>query len=164
MMNVYENVAFGLRRRGEKGAAVDRKVRDVLERVGLPDAGEKQVSQLSGGQKQRIAIARALFNQPKLLLCDEPTGNLDSRTGQQIIDLFTTLNREDGITLVIVTHESRVSSAAHRVVRLEDGRVTSTSGPIGVDAAAQAAAASTAGAAAAEGGSGAGDGPTVEGA
>ena len=77
---------------------------------------------------------RALFNRPPLLLCDEPTGNLDTNTGQQIIELFTELNSKDGISLVIVTHESRVSSAAHRVIRLEDGRITGAEGRIGVDA------------------------------
>jgi putative ABC transport system ATP-binding protein len=92
----------------------------ALERVGMADKADARPSQLSGGQKQRVAIARALFHQPKLLLCDEPTGNLDSDTGRQIIELFRALNR-DGLTLVIVTHEERVSSVASRVLRLEDG-------------------------------------------
>ncbi len=92
----------------------------ALERVGMADKADARPSQLSGGQKQRVAIARALFHQPKLLLCDEPTGNLDSDTGRQIIELFRALNRE-GLTLVIVTHEERVSSVASRVLRLEDG-------------------------------------------
>jgi putative ABC transport system ATP-binding protein len=111
------------------------RARTALERVGLGARADDLPSNLSGGQKQRVAIARALFNRPPLLLCDEPTGNLDTRTGQQIIDLFTALNREDGISLVIVTHESRVSSAAHRVVRLEDGRISDVDGRIGVEAA-----------------------------
>jgi putative ABC transport system ATP-binding protein len=92
----------------------------ALDRVGMADKARARPSQLSGGQKQRVAIARALFHDPKLLLCDEPTGNLDSDTGQQIIELFRALNR-DGLTLVIVTHEERVSSVASRVLRLEDG-------------------------------------------
>jgi ABC-type lipoprotein export system ATPase subunit len=96
----------------------------ALTRVGMGERAADLPANLSGGQKQRIAIARALFNRPPLLLCDEPTGNLDSKTGQQIIDLFCTLNQQDGITLVIVTHESRVSLAAHRVVRLEDGKIS----------------------------------------
>ena len=102
----------------------DRRARQALERVGIGDKAEARPSELSGGQKQRVAIARALFHAPKLLLCDEPTGNLDSETGRQIIDLFRALNGE-GLTLVIVTHEERVSSVASRVVRLEDGRLVS---------------------------------------
>ena len=100
-----------------------QRVRQVLERVGMDEHLNKRPASLSGGQKQRIAIARALFNHPPLLLCDEPTGNLDSKTGRQIIDLFSALNSEDGRTLIIVTHEARVSEVAHRVIRLEDGRI-----------------------------------------
>jgi putative ABC transport system ATP-binding protein len=96
-----------------------------LQRVGLDDKVQAKPANMSGGQKQRVAIARALFNRPKLLLCDEPTGNLDSRTGAQILDLFYQLNHQDGITVVVVTHEPRVSSTADRVIRLEDGRVCS---------------------------------------
>jgi putative ABC transport system ATP-binding protein len=108
----------------------------ALTRVGIGDRAGDLPANLSGGQKQRVAIARALFNRPQLMLCDEPTGNLDTRTGQQIIELFTSLNREDGITLVIVTHEARVSTSAHRVVRLEDGLVVDGGdAPVGVDAA-----------------------------
>ena len=107
---------------------------DALQRVGLGTRADDLPANLSGGQKQRVAIARALFNRPPLLLCDEPTGNLDTHTGQQIIELFTELNRDDGISLVIVTHESRVSTAAHRVIRLEDGCVTEADRRIGVEA------------------------------
>jgi ABC-type lipoprotein export system ATPase subunit len=105
----------------------------ALDRVGIGERSRDLPQNLSGGQKQRVAIARALFSQPPLLLCDEPTGNLDSKTGQQIIELFVELNRADGITLVIVTHESRVSAAAHRVIRLEDGRFVDGGGPVGVE-------------------------------
>jgi putative ABC transport system ATP-binding protein len=106
----------------EPGAA--RRAGEALERVGIGDKADARPSALSGGQKQRVAIARALYHQPKLLLCDEPTGNLDSDTGQQIIELFRALNK-DGLTLVIVTHEERVSSVASRVLRLVDGRLVS---------------------------------------
>ncbi len=99
-----------------------RRAVEALDKVGIGDKAEARPSALSGGQKQRVAIARALYHQPKLLLCDEPTGNLDSDTGQQIIELFRALNRE-GLTLVIVTHEERVSSVASRVLRLDDGRL-----------------------------------------
>jgi len=107
----------------------------ALTRVGIGDRAGDLPANLSGGQKQRVAIARALFNRPPLLLCDEPTGNLDTKTGQQIIELFTSLNQEDGITLVIVTHEARVSTSAHRVVRLEDGQIIDGGeAAVGVDA------------------------------
>jgi putative ABC transport system ATP-binding protein len=99
----------------------------ALERVGIKDKADRKPSDLSGGQKQRVAIARALFNAPGILLCDEPTGNLDSETGQQIIELFHALNREDGISMVIVTHEERVSRTARRVIRIEDGRIVDAS-------------------------------------
>ncbi len=101
-------------------ADADGRAVEALARVGIGDKAESRPSALSGGQKQRVAIARALYHAPKLLLCDEPTGNLDSDTGAQIIELFRTLNKE-GLTLVIVTHEERVSSVASRVLKLEDG-------------------------------------------
>ena len=98
------------------------RAREALDRVGLADLAARLPGQLSGGQKQRVAIARALFNRPELLLADEPTGNLDSETGRQIIELFQSLNA-GGLTMLVVTHEERVSRAARRVIRLEDGRV-----------------------------------------
>jgi len=103
------------------GAAdVDARARRALDRVGLATFADRHPNALSGGQKQRVAIARALFNSPHILLCDEPTGNLDSETGRGVIELFQELNRE-GLTLLIVTHEERVSQAARRVVRIADG-------------------------------------------
>ena len=94
-----------------------------LARVGLGDFARRRPTELSGGQKQRVAIARALFQQPAMLLCDEPTGNLDSETGREVIGFFQQLNREDGVTLLIVTHEERVSRAARRVLRIVDGQL-----------------------------------------
>jgi putative ABC transport system ATP-binding protein len=109
----------------EAGSRKDVKARglEVLRRVGLTDLARRRPSELSGGQKQRVAIARALFHSPDLLLCDEPTGNLDTETGREVIELFTDINQKDGVTLLIVTHEERVSSAASRVIRIEDGRI-----------------------------------------
>jgi ABC-type lipoprotein export system ATPase subunit len=95
----------------------------VLVRVGLKDKLHSLPGQLSGGQKQRVAVARALFNRPRLILADEPTGNLDTRTSGQIIGLFESLNKEDGITVVAVTHEDHLFRRATAAVRLEDGRV-----------------------------------------
>ena len=97
--------------------------RAALDRVGLAALASRRPGELSGGQKQRIAIARALFNQPQLLLCDEPTGSLDSATGHEVIAFLRELNAKDGVTLVIVTHERRVSSVARRVIAMQDGAI-----------------------------------------
>jgi putative ABC transport system ATP-binding protein len=105
------------------GEDAEARARAALDVVGLSQLADRKPSELSGGQKQRVAIARALFNQPRLLLCDEPTGNLDSETGKEIIDFFVALNRDKGTTLLIVTHEERVSSAAQRVIRIVDGAI-----------------------------------------
>jgi putative ABC transport system ATP-binding protein len=96
--------------------------RAALDRVGLLAKASRQPAQLSGGERQRVAIARALFCKPKVLFCDEPTGNLDAATGADIIALFRSLNSE-GLTVLAVTHEERVSSAASRVLKLEGGKL-----------------------------------------
>jgi putative ABC transport system ATP-binding protein len=101
---------------------------ELLDRVGLSSKRDASPTTLSGGQKQRVAIARALFFNPPLLLCDEPTGSLDSQTGEQIITLFQDLNQA-GYTVVMITHEERVSSAAQRVIVLEDGRLVTDRAP-----------------------------------
>jgi putative ABC transport system ATP-binding protein len=99
------------------------RAREVLARVDLRDKVDALPTTLSGGQRQRVAIARALFNRPRLMLCDEPTGNLDSVMGATIIALFRRLNEEDGITVVIVTHDPKISASTHRTVRVQDGHV-----------------------------------------
>jgi putative ABC transport system ATP-binding protein len=119
-LSVVENVALPAFFGAGPSARATARALEVLERVGLRDRAAARPTELSGGQKQRVAIARALFHAPKLLLADEPTGNLDSETAADVIGLFQRLN-SDGIALVIVTHEERVSSAARRVVRLDDG-------------------------------------------
>jgi ABC-type lipoprotein export system ATPase subunit len=117
--NVILPAAF---RSGSGDAAqIEERGRAQLERVGMADLAHRFPGELSGGQKQRVAIARALFSSPKLLLCDEPTGNLDSETGREVIEFFKELNEKDGVTLVIVTHEVRVSSVARRVISIRDG-------------------------------------------
>lgn len=107
-------------------AKADERAMESLRRVGMADLAKRRPSELSGGQKQRVAIARALFASPTLLLCDEPTGNLDSQTGKEVIDFFRELNTKDNVTLLIVTHERRVSSIAQRVIAMKDGKIVET--------------------------------------
>jgi putative ABC transport system ATP-binding protein len=102
-------------------AKADARAVEALARVGLEAYARRRPPELSGGQKQRVAIARALFHRPSLLLCDEPTGSLDSDTGQDVISFFQELNHKDGVTMLLVTHEERVSQAARRVIRIRDG-------------------------------------------
>jgi len=122
---VLENIAVPLMYRpvGSPRPASDlNHCRELAERVGLGDRVNHRPSQLSGGQQQRVAIARALVNQPDIILADEPTGNLDTATGQEIMQLLSYLNRE-GRTIIMVTHEDEVAAYARRTVRLRDGRV-----------------------------------------
>jgi putative ABC transport system ATP-binding protein len=104
---------------------MEGEARRRLEQVGLADRTHHLPSQLSGGQQQRVAIARAIVNHPKILLADEPTGALDSRTSEEIMQLFSTLNREQGITVVLVTHEPDIAAWARRRVVFRDGRIIS---------------------------------------
>jgi putative ABC transport system ATP-binding protein len=106
---------------------------DALTRVGLQDRMQHRPNELSGGQRQRVAIARALVNQPSILLADEPTGNLDSTTSEEILALFDALHR-DGQTIVLVTHEHDIAAHAHRQVHLRDGRVEQDFGTDGRNA------------------------------
>ncbi len=99
------------------------RAREVLTRVELAEKVDSPPTMLSGGQRQRVAIARALFNRPRLMLADEPTGNLDSAMGATILALFRRLNEEDGITVVIVTHDPKIAASTHRTVRVQDGKV-----------------------------------------
>jgi putative ABC transport system ATP-binding protein len=109
-----------------RSKSVGERAGEALRRVGLSDYAKRHPGELSGGQKQRVAIARALFCSPQLLLCDEPTGNLDSETGREVIDFFRELNAKDGVTLLIVTHERRVSSVAKRILAMRDGMLVET--------------------------------------
>lgn len=117
-----ENVEVPLIYAGVPRRERHRRAKELLERVGLGDRTHHQPNELSGGQRQRVAIARALVNNPSLLLADEPTGNLDSRTGAEIMELFDRLNQE-GHTIVLVTHEEDIAAHARRIVRLRDGKI-----------------------------------------
>jgi putative ABC transport system ATP-binding protein len=117
-----DNVAQPLIYRGLAPSVRREHAARALTRVGLADRMQHRPNELSGGQRQRVAIARALVGNPELLLADEPTGNLDSRTAKEILALFTGLHAE-GLTLIIVTHDPGVASYCHRIVRLHDGRI-----------------------------------------
>ena len=123
-LTALENVQVPLELAGGDGAA---PARDLLERVGLGGRGHHYPAQLSGGEQQRVALARAFSNRPRILFADEPTGNLDVRTGAVIIDLMGELNRQVGTTLVLVTHDPDLASRARRTIRLADGRVVADS-------------------------------------
>ncbi len=113
----------------ESGAELEARALSALSRVGLKEKAGRRPPELSGGERQRVAIARALFGRPRLILCDEPTGNLDATTGAEVIDFFAQLARQEKQTLVVVTHEERVSRAAGRVLRLKDGRLVEGGAP-----------------------------------
>jgi predicted ABC-type transport system involved in lysophospholipase L1 biosynthesis ATPase subunit len=108
---------------GNPGADSRARARDLLERVGLGDRASHLPAQLSGGERQRVAVARALMNSPRLLLADEPTGNLDERTGEAVIDLLLGLSRETGTALVLVTHNPAHAARTGRALTLHDGRL-----------------------------------------
>jgi len=122
-LTALDNVALPLMYAGMGREARRRQAQTMLERVGLGERSHHTPLQLSGGQQQRVAIARALATRPRIIFADEPTGNLDSETSRQVMDLFSQFNREEGITLVLVTHEADIAAYARRCIRFQDGRV-----------------------------------------
>ena len=119
----WENVCIPGWLAGGKKAEVKEKAEALLKMLGLSHRMENKPNEMSGGEQQRVAVARALINNPDIVFADEPTGNLDSRTTEDILAMFERLNREEGITIVIVTHDPEVARHANRVIRVKDGQV-----------------------------------------
>ena len=126
-LTAYENVEMPLLLNGTKPAERKKRVNEVLEAVGLSDRAHHRPDQLSGGQQQRVAVARALAINPKLILADEPTANLDTENGKQVMDIRKKLNQETGVKFIFATHDPRVIGYADRVVTLQDGLITKDS-------------------------------------
>jgi len=127
-LTAYENVEMPLLLNGTKAADRKRRVNEMLEAVGLTDRAHHRPDQLSGGQQQRVAVARALATNPKLIIADEPTANLDTENGKQVMDIMQKLNKETGVTFVFATHDPRVIKYAKRVVTLRDGLIVENNG------------------------------------
>jgi putative ABC transport system ATP-binding protein len=123
-LSALDNVAYALRLRGASRADAQRQAHAKLEQVGLGDRARFLPRELSGGQKQRVAIARALVTEPRVLLADEPTANLDATVGTQVLELFTKLARETGRALLIVTHDPRIPPICDRVLRIDEGVIS----------------------------------------
>jgi putative ABC transport system ATP-binding protein len=127
-LTALENVQVPLELRGISGS--DARAKDLLERVGLGSRTHHFPTQLSGGEQQRVAIARAFVNRPRILFADEPTGNLDGATGEKIVGLLEQLNREDGTTIVLVTHDPVLARRLGRSIRLADGVIIEDTGAV----------------------------------
>jgi putative ABC transport system ATP-binding protein len=123
-LNVFENVAFPLSLNGRGRSEIDSRVREVLDRVGLPHRATHFPGELAGGEMQRVAIGRAIIHRPSLILADEPTGNLDSRNGETVLDLIRSIHDESAATVVMATHSDRAASRGDYVIHIADGQVT----------------------------------------
>jgi ABC-type lipoprotein export system ATPase subunit len=119
--NVMMPLSYAIKHLTER--QMEQRASELLNRVGLADRMDHQPSQLSGGQQQRVAIARSLLNNPQILLADEPTGNLDSRTSKEILHMFQDLNQHDGLTIIVVTHDPEVAGHAQRIIHIKDGLI-----------------------------------------
>ncbi|MDP2778355.1 MAG: ABC transporter ATP-binding protein, partial [Anaerolineales bacterium] len=126
-LTAYENVEMPLLLNGKNAAGRKQRTMELLEAVDMTDRAHHRPDQLSGGQQQRVAVARALATDPKLILADEPTANLDTENGEQVMEIMKKLNKETGTTFVFATHDPRVIKYARRVVTLQDGLITEDS-------------------------------------
>ncbi len=122
-LTALENVEVPLIPRGLPEKEMEKIAMNSLTMIGIPELARKKPSQLSGGQQQRVAIARAVAQAPKMILADEPTGNLDSKSSQEVMEVFSKVNRETKTTVIMVTHDNDVASYARRIIRIKDGRV-----------------------------------------
>lgn len=122
-MTVFENIAYSMKLKKVSKKEIKERVHEVAQILKIEEILDRKPGQLSGGQKQRVAIARAMVNHPKLLLADEPTGALDSKSGKQVLELFESLN-ESGVTVVVITHDRKVAEQAKRIVHIIDGEIT----------------------------------------
>lgn len=125
VLTSYENIALALQLNSNDKREIDKKTREILKEVGLEGMENRRPNRLSGGQQQRVAVARALVDNPKLILADEPTANLDSHTGEAILDLMKEMNNRHGITFIFSTHDQMVMDRADRLIQLHDGEIQS---------------------------------------
>ncbi|MDR3366168.1 MAG: ABC transporter ATP-binding protein [Prevotellaceae bacterium] len=123
VLTAKENVAFVMELQGRKRDEIDRRATELLHAVGLGDRMDSRPAKLSGGQQQRVAVARALASKPQLVLADEPTANLDSKSAENLLDIMEQLNRQEGVTFIFSTHDPRIMAKAKRIVTLEDGTI-----------------------------------------
>ena len=121
-MTVFDNIAFGLKIQEKSKKFIKERVNELVKLIGLEGLEKRYPSQLSGGQKQRVAIARAIINDPDIILADEPTGALDTKTSEEIMELFKYLNQQ-GKTVVIVTHDSKIAEQCDRIIKISDGSI-----------------------------------------
>jgi putative ABC transport system ATP-binding protein len=123
-LNVFENIAFPLSLARVPRADIDQRVHEMLQRIGLPQRAKHFPNELSGGEMQRVAIGRAMIHRPPLLLADEPTGNLDSKNGDMVLDLIASIHERDRPTVVLATHSDRAAARGESVIHIADGRVS----------------------------------------
>jgi putative ABC transport system ATP-binding protein len=125
VFTVKENIEFIMQLQGVPKEAREHRINELLDAVGLTDKKDSRPNKLSGGQQQRVAVARALASKPKFILADEPTANLDSKSAENLLDIMGKLNREENITFIFSTHDTRVMNKARRIITIEDGKVIS---------------------------------------
>lgn len=130
VLTAFENVEFALKIARKNGKTTGEKARKILERVGLGEKLHRRPGELSGGQKQRVAIARALVKEPRLILADEPTANLDSDTSREVLEIMVQMNEELNTTFIFSTHDPRVMEYARRLLEIKDGRITRDEGRV----------------------------------
>jgi len=130
VLTAFENVEFALKIARKNGKTTGEKARKILERVGLGEKLNRRPGELSGGQKQRVAIARALVKEPRLILADEPTANLDSDTSREVLEIMVQMNEELNTTFIFSTHDPRVMEYARRLLEIKDGRITRDEGRV----------------------------------